>query len=558
MKKLMFTILLIINSNSNVYSQIPNDYPFKIVIDDSGYVYMTGEYYGDIFFSKFELTGNNYWREIYYKAGYDMGMDLVEDVNTNSILVCGYTTNLIDNRFDIELIKFLNTDPPQIIWNKSIGKLHYDEQSFGITIDQSGDPYLTGYEYVKKEEKNIKLIKCHRITGTILKDTTFNNKEYNRDDVGTDILVDGYYLYVLGYTYNGFTNDNDVIQLTYNLSDNLRLEDVLIVKNKGRDTPTSFIISQLSRSPWQKSRTSMTVMTDNIMLNPVSRDFLTMTLCGSEVLWKTYFNSNSLDDVPTSITVYDTSLYVTGYSYRTENNSDFATIKYNLSNGRYGWSDTTVRYYDNQGGKDKGSSVKIKDRDTIYIAGTSEYSNNGFLLMKYAQTPQGTVHPVWEKTYSPEADNIPGYRDMQKASIVELDSFDYVYQINYSWNETQKYYFIIKYDADGNLIYVIDNVPDNMADNVTKIQKDKIKIYNYPNPFNPSTHIKFELKQSAKITLKIFDISGREVKTLVNEYRQPGHYSETFDAGQLSSGVYFYSLYRDGVLADTRKCLLVR
>jgi len=88
---------------------------------------------------------------------------------------------------------------------------------------------------------------------------------------------------------------------------------------------------------------------------------------------------------------------------------------------------------------------------------------------------------------------------------------------------------------------------------------DDYRLYqNYPNPFNPTTQIKFELKTAGKITLKIYDISGREVRRLLSDYRQPGEYSETFDAGQLSSGVYFYSLYQDGVLADTRKCLLVK
>jgi len=557
MNKIIFILLISSLSSLTIKSQIPHDYPFKIKIDEFGYIIITGEENGDIFTEKYLNSSTRLWKKVYYNTGFDIGTDVLT-ISDQSVITTGYITNQSTGLFDIILLKYDNASNGNILWIKVIGNSYLEDKSFGIVCDDDNFYYITGYETDKKSNKNIRLLKCSDVNGNVLKDTTFNNKEYNRDDVGTDILIDGYYLYVLGYTYNGFTNDNDVVQLTYNLGDNMRLDDVLIVKNKGKDTPTSFIISQLSRSPWQKSRTSMTVMTDNIIPNPASRDFLTMTLCGSELIWKSYFNSNSLDDVPTSITVYDTSLYVTGYSYRTQNNSDFTTIKYNLSSGSYGWSDTTVRYYDIKGGKDKGSSVKIKNRDTIYIAGTSEYSNNGFLLMKYAQTPQGTVHPVWERTFSPETDNIPGYREMHKASVIEMDSLDYVYQINYSWNETHKYYFIIKYDADGNQIYIINNLPENRAGRNQTQKKHEIKLNNHPNPFNPSTQIKFTLNQAGKITLRIYDISGREVRMLLSEYRQPGEYSETFDAGQLSSGVYFYSLYQDGVLADTRKCVLVK
>ena len=65
---------------------------------------------------------------------------------------------------------------------------------------------------------------------------------------------------------------------------------------------------------------------------------------------------------------------------------------------------------------------------------------------------------------------------------------------------------------------------------------------NYPNPFNPSTRIKFSIPQSEFISLKVYDILGNKVVTLVNEQKVPGSYEVTFDAGNLTSGVYFYTL----------------
>jgi hypothetical protein len=65
---------------------------------------------------------------------------------------------------------------------------------------------------------------------------------------------------------------------------------------------------------------------------------------------------------------------------------------------------------------------------------------------------------------------------------------------------------------------------------------------NYPNPFNPSTVINYELPFSANVSVKVYDITGKEVASLFNGYQNEGNHSVRFDAGDLSSGVYFYRL----------------
>lgn len=65
---------------------------------------------------------------------------------------------------------------------------------------------------------------------------------------------------------------------------------------------------------------------------------------------------------------------------------------------------------------------------------------------------------------------------------------------------------------------------------------------NYPNPFNSSTIIPYTLKQQAFVTLKIYDVLGREIKTLVNEFQNSGDYQVDFDANELENGMYFYQL----------------
>jgi len=87
---------------------------------------------------------------------------------------------------------------------------------------------------------------------------------------------------------------------------------------------------------------------------------------------------------------------------------------------------------------------------------------------------------------------------------------------------------------------------------------------NYPNPFNPATKIKFTIPSvethrdaSLLVTLKVFDILGSEIETLVNEEKPAGTYELTWNAEQLPSGVYFYQL-RAGSFIETKKMLLLR
>jgi len=80
---------------------------------------------------------------------------------------------------------------------------------------------------------------------------------------------------------------------------------------------------------------------------------------------------------------------------------------------------------------------------------------------------------------------------------------------------------------------------------------------NYPNPFNPTTAISYQLPAVSFVTLKVYDVLGREVVTLVNEKEAPGEYTVQFDASKLASGVYFYRLTTER-FTHTRKMLLMK
>jgi hypothetical protein len=80
---------------------------------------------------------------------------------------------------------------------------------------------------------------------------------------------------------------------------------------------------------------------------------------------------------------------------------------------------------------------------------------------------------------------------------------------------------------------------------------------NYPNPFNPSTKISFSLPKAGDVSLVVFDILGREVATIINNYKSAGNYTVNFDASNLSSGIYFYTL-KSGNFTESKKMVLMK
>lgn len=97
----------------------------------------------------------------------------------------------------------------------------------------------------------------------------------------------------------------------------------------------------------------------------------------------------------------------------------------------------------------------------------------------------------------------------------------------------------------------------------TKVEDDLVIInnyylfQNYPNPFNPNTKIKFTIPNSEKVQIKVCDILGKEIETLLNEFRQAGTYEIEFSASNLPSGIYFYRMI-SGSYSETKKMILLR
>ena len=121
----------------------------------------------------------------------------------------------------------------------------------------------------------------------------------------------------------------------------------------------------------------------------------------------------------------------------------------------------------------------------------------------------------------------------------------------------------IEFDKNGQLFFGTSSQGLFEMDFVVSIEddppinKDFYLSQNYPNPFNPTTNISYSISQRSFVTLKIYDVLGIEVTTLINKEVRAGSYEVEFDANNLPSGIYFYQI-RAGAFVDTKKLVLMK
>ena len=124
---------------------------------------------------------------------------------------------------------------------------------------------------------------------------------------------------------------------------------------------------------------------------------------------------------------------------------------------------------------------------------------------------------------------------------------------------------VLTYGEDGFPVGDLNWFPDKKADWITGIKKDNIETIpseytlsqNYPNPFNPSTTIKFSIPKAGNTKLDVFNILGQKVATLIDKELSAGAYQYQFDAGNLTSGIYFYKLETNDY-TEIKKMMLLK
>ncbi|HMQ67415.1 MAG TPA: T9SS type A sorting domain-containing protein [Ignavibacteria bacterium] len=310
-------------------------------------------------------------------------------------------------------------------------------------------------------------------------------------------------------------------------------------------------------------------------------DFMTVKFSSDgDSIWANRFDQG-IDNLCYAMTVDDSNnVYVTG---NTQNaNYDMVTIKYS-PDGSLIWQKIF-----NGGSGDTGYDIEVDKDENVYVAGRAgglgltitKYDKNGnviwfrnrpdnaignFPVLRldkensaymafFLVTPQGGEMCAIEK-YDTEGNpkwlakyGIDSTTSLQKIYDFFIDSTFSIYATGRSKNTIMTLKFV--------------QTPTSLNETNSQIVKDFYLSQNYPNPFNPSTIINYNCSMFNFITLKVYDVLGNEVATLVNENKPAGSYKVEFSAESigrdLASGIYFYSLSVDGVVVDTKRMVLLR
>ena len=124
----------------------------------------------------------------------------------------------------------------------------------------------------------------------------------------------------------------------------------------------------------------------------------------------------------------------------------------------------------------------------------------------------------------------------------------------HGWSYSSRFNGVHTITGGDTLTYPLTDISNNSS----QLPVNFILNQNYPNPFNPNTIISYVLRVTSFVKLKIFTIQGKEIRTLINQKQGAGEYKVEFVAGELPSGVYFYTMLVDGILIDTKKMILIR
>jgi len=150
-----------------------------------------------------------------------------------------------------------------------------------------------------------------------------------------------------------------------------------------------------------------------------------------------------------------------------------------------------------------------------------------------------------------------------RSSCTEL--INKIDQAQYSWLQfesveytTRNYENTYPISFAAGIKYVFSDIQTGLEENRSNVPIEYQLEQNYPNPFNPTTRISYLISESDFVSLKIYDMLGREIYKLVNEYKVANTYNIDFNATKLSSGIYLYKLQVGNKFSETKKMLLLK
>lgn len=180
-----------------------------------------------------------------------------------------------------------------------------------------------------------------------------------------------------------------------------------------------------------------------------------------------------------------------------------------------------------------GGSLRTVGNKIYLVGGSSGFSG-------------GTSWNIYEYNPSTNQWTLSGQFSSKRAYMEDV-----IYQ--------NKFYILGGVNENSEAVDIVEYIMDSPTDVETNSEmvSEFLLEQNYPNPFNPSTKISWQSPVSSHQTLKIYDVLGNELATLVDEFKEAGRYEVEFNASNLSSGLYFYKL-QSGTFTSTKKMVLIK
>lgn len=520
----------------------------RIAKDSEGNVYVSGGAKNrySYFLIKYNAIGVQQWYKTYDGTRPTcIASGLAVDQDDNVIISGEWGSGA--NGDDIVTIKYKpNGDT---IWTRHYDDSRYASSEWGreMLVDDSGNIYVAGLDNIGLSGPNSANI------GVIIKIDSAGNTVWERfiQEDSLDIsLIDLWQIEIdgSGNLYVGgsrsINGNSDILIAKYSPSG---VQQWIHVYNG--------IISNAFSGMYTNSNGESFIVGTNRAINK----YLTLkyNTSGSLVWYNNYTPSEGSEAIGASIIANDSgNIYITGYTKEYDGASftsrlSLTTIKYN-SAGAQIWASSYI-YQNAFSGYSKGRAITLDDQSNVfvhgyrYIEGTSHSADR--LLLKYSNA-DGSI--IAEDVYDNSGDD--GRGDWLDPILIDDSNHIFIsFESEPCSTCTMFDVVTMKYSQD--------------ADDGSLISESELPIkynlsQNYPNPFNPSTKFSYSLKDNVNVKITIYDILGRVIRTLVNEYQDAGYKSVIWDGTNnnginVSTGLYIYKM-EAGSFINTKKMMFIK
>ncbi|MCI0450433.1 MAG: SBBP repeat-containing protein [Chlorobi bacterium] len=511
-----------------------------IVVDNAGNSYVTGYsntllgLLTDIVTISYDSDGNVRWRSDYFSLLWDEGAAITLDNTQQYVYITGFINGILGLAGDYIIIKYLASNGQQLWVRTYDNGLLGDDRATSIAVDWQNNPIITGYSsnIILLGTHDYATVKYDQSNGNQLWAARYNNG--NEDRAYAIVVDNNNNIIVTGSSGEGglFGSDDDYATVKYNTNGNQQWASRY--DNGGNDS--AYAIGY--------DGSGNVFVTGSSYGNVTGQDYATVKYnSNGNQQWASRYNGsgNGYDRAYAIVVDNNGNPIVTGTSYGGSGTDlDYATVKYNTSNGSQQWAST---YSGTGNNEDRAYAIVVDNSGNSYVTGSSRSSSSSddYATLKY----DSNGNQQWPALiYNGTGNN------EDRAYAIVVDSPGNIYITGASRSGTlfgSEDYLTIKYSDESNPVTIISNeVPV------------KCSLYqNYPNPFNPTTNIRFDVPSQSNVKITVFNSLGNQVTVLLNSRLNPGTFEVEWDANNFSSGIYFYRINIGGI-TETKKMILLK